>query len=108
MACQIGEVPRRRRVGLTEEWVLRSLRLNAVMTARRGDRAASNRAAELIGRQFGMFIDKKSVEISMVDDSDEYLRRRLEIVNAKVVENEPAPQQQLENGHDDDPELTES
>jgi hypothetical protein len=51
--------------------VLRSLRRNATLAARAGDRAASNRAVELIGKHLGMFVDKKSVEISMIDDSDE-------------------------------------
>jgi hypothetical protein len=42
-----------------------------VLAAPRGDTAASNRATELIGKHLGMFVDKKSVEISMIDDSDE-------------------------------------
>jgi hypothetical protein len=56
------------RVGLDEAWVLRNLKRNAVMAARAGDRAASNRAAELIGKHIGMFIDKKQIEISYIDE----------------------------------------
>ena len=78
--------------------MLRSLRRNATLAARAGDRAASNRAVELIGKHLGMFVDKKSIDISYIDDSDEYLRQLMEIVNAKVIEHEPA---QLENGHED-------
>jgi hypothetical protein len=45
---------------------------------------------ELIGKHLGMFIDKKSIEISYVDDADEYLQRILDIVNAKTIDAEPA------------------
>ncbi len=94
-------------VALDHFWVLRSLRRNATLAARAGDRAASNRAVELIGKHLGMFVDKKSIDISYIDDSDEHLRQLMEIVNAKVIDAEPAPLAQLENGHDDDQELTE-
>jgi hypothetical protein len=47
------------RVGVDEEWVLRKLRMNAVMAMRAGDRAAANRSIELIGRHLGMFIERK-------------------------------------------------
>src|SRR5215469_2133346 len=40
-------------------WVLRTLRRNSVLAARRGDTAASNRAAELIGKHLNMFVDRK-------------------------------------------------
>jgi hypothetical protein len=72
-------------------WVLRGLRRNAVLAARRGDTAASNRAMELIGKHIGMFVDKKSIEISYIDDSDEYLAKILAIVSGEVIDNEPLP-----------------
>jgi hypothetical protein len=75
---------------------MRRLRTNSVLSARRGDMAASNRAAELIGKHIGMFIDKNKIDINVIDDSDEYLARLMEIVGAKVIDNEPAPLQ-LEN-----------
>jgi hypothetical protein len=81
----------------THPELMRTLRRNSVMAARRGDRAASNRAAELIGKHLNMFIEKKSIEISYIDDADEYLARIMEIVNSKVIDNEPS-QPQLENG----------
>ncbi len=56
-----------------------------------GDRAASNRAVELIGKHLGMFIDKNSIDISYIDDADEYLAKIMAIVDAKTVEHEPAP-----------------
>ena len=36
-----------------------------------------------------MFVDRKELQINFVDDSDEYLARIMEIVNAKVIDNEP-------------------
>ena len=77
------------------------------MAMRRNDRAAAARSIELIGKHLGMFIDKKSIEISMVDDSDEYLAKIMAIVEGKVIDQEPAPpllQPQLENGHDEEEE----
>jgi hypothetical protein len=69
------------------------LRRNCILAARRGDTAAANRAAELIGKHLNMFVDRKELQINFVDDSDEYLARILEIVNAKVIDHEPALQQ---------------
>ena len=79
------------RAGVDQFWVLRGLRRNATLAARRGDSAASNRAIELIGKHFGMFIDRKQVEVSYIDDADEYLAKIMAIVDAKTVEHEPAP-----------------
>jgi hypothetical protein len=95
-AASLAELTAAEKAGVDAFWVMRTLRRNAVMAARAGDRAASNRAAELIGKHLGMFFDKKSIEISYVDDADEYLARIMEIVNAKVIDHEPAPLQ-LEN-----------
>ncbi len=82
-------------------WVMRSLRTNAVLAARRGDRAPANPAIELIGRHLGMFIDRKVVEINTVDDSDEYLQRLMEIVGIKTIDNEPASLQLESDGLND-------
>ncbi len=89
------------RAGLDSYWVMRRLRTNAVLAARRGDTAASNRATELIGKHLGMFVDKKSIEISMIDDSDEYLQRLMEIVGIKTIDQEPAPLQLENDGFND-------
>lgn len=89
------------RAGLDHYWVMRRLRTNAVLSARRGDTAASNRATELIGKHLGMFVDKKSIEISMIDDSDEYLQRLMEIVGIKTIDQEPAPLQLENDGFND-------
>jgi hypothetical protein len=70
-------------------WVLRNLRRNAVLTMRAGDRSAAARPIELIGKHLGMFVDRKQVEISYIDDADEYLARVMALVDAKVVEHEP-------------------
>jgi hypothetical protein len=89
------------RVGVDEEWVLRKLRMNAVMAMRAGDRAAANRSIELIGKHLGMFIDRKQIDIAYVDDADEYLAKLMELVNAKVVDHEP-PAIDYEPAEDDD------
>jgi hypothetical protein len=79
------------RVGLDEEWVLRNLRLNAVMAMRAGDRAAANRALEIIAKHLGMLIERKEVAISYVDDSDEYLAKMMKLIEGPVIENKPVP-----------------
>jgi phage terminase small subunit len=77
------------KAGVDAFWVMRRLRTNSVLAARRGDTAASNRAAELIGKHIGMFIEKKQIEISYIDDADEYLAKILEVVGQPVIEHEP-------------------
>jgi hypothetical protein len=85
------------RAGVDQYWVLRNLRINAVQAMRHGDRAAATRSIELIGKHLGMFIDKKQIEVSYIDDADEYLAEIMAIVDAKTVEHEPAP---LAIGHE--------
>jgi hypothetical protein len=89
-AVELATLTAAEKAGLDHFWVMRSLRRNATVAARRGDTAASNRAVELIGKHLNMFVDRKEIEISYVDDADEYLQRIMEIVNAKTVEHEPA------------------
>lgn len=74
------------RVGLDEEWVLRKLRTNAVMATRVGDRA---RRRQVVGKHLGIFIDKKSIGISCIDDADAYLSRITGLVDAKTVKHGP-------------------
>ena len=76
------------RAGVDSYWVLRNLRRNAVMAMRVGDRAAAARSLELIGRHLGLFIDKKQMEINVVDDADEYLAKIIALVDGKVIDNE--------------------
>jgi hypothetical protein len=95
-AASLAQLTAAEKAGVDQYWVLRSLRRNAVLAARAGDRAAANRAIDLIGRHLNMFVDKKQIEISYIDDADEYLAKIMEIVNSKVVDHEPAPLQ-LEN-----------
>jgi hypothetical protein len=84
--------------GVDAYWVLRNLRRNSVLAARAGDTAASNRAAELIGKHLNMFADRKEIQINVMDDADEYLARLLELVGKPVLEHEP---QQLEHAAED-------
>ena len=86
------------RVGIDQEWVLRNLKLNALMSMRAGDRSAAARSLELLGKHLGLFIDKNSVEINVVDDSDEYLAQLLELVGKPVIEHEPVQLQDPEKG----------
>ena len=72
-AASLAELTAAEKAGVDQYWVLKSLRRNAVLSARHGDRAAANRAIELIGKHLGMFVDKKQIEISYIDDADEYL-----------------------------------
>jgi hypothetical protein len=70
---------------------------HAAPKLRQGDRAAANRAAELIGRHIGMFVDRKSIEISYIDDADEYLQRIMELVSPPVLEHEAPQLEHVEN-----------
>jgi hypothetical protein len=95
-AVQVAALSAAEKAGLDHFWVLRSLRRNATLAAGAGDRAASNRAVELIGKHLNMFVDRKQIEISYIDDADEYLAKILAIVEGKTIDNEAAPLQ-LEN-----------
>ena len=56
-----------------------------MLAARRGDTSASNRAVELIGKHLNMFVDRKVLQISVIDDSDEYLATILAIVQGQTI-----------------------
>jgi phage terminase small subunit len=77
------------RVGLDEEWVLRNLRMNAVMAMRAGDRSAANRALEIIAKHLGMLIERKQIDLTYVDDADEYLDRMMKLIGGPMIDNEP-------------------
>jgi hypothetical protein len=87
----LAELTAAERAGVDQYWVLRNLRINAVQSMRHGDRSAAARSIELIGKHIGMFVDRKKLEISYIDDADEYLAKIMAIVDAKTVEHEPAP-----------------
>src|SRR5215469_971846 len=87
-AVEMAQLSAAEQAGLDTYWVMRTLRRNSVLAARAGDMAASTRAAELIGKHLNMFVDRKAIEISYSDDSDAYLQRLLELVQAPVIEHE--------------------
>jgi hypothetical protein len=89
------------RVGIDQEWVLRNLKLNALMSMRAGDRSAAARSLELLGKHVGLFIEKKELQISCVDDADAYLAKLLELVGQPVLEHEPLQQRRLEHAEKD-------
>jgi hypothetical protein len=80
---------------------MRNLRRNAVIAARRGDTAASNRAVELIGKHLNMFVDRKEIQINYVDDADEYLARIMEQIEGPVIDQEPVAKQLSNDGSND-------
>jgi hypothetical protein len=84
------------RLGLNEAWVLRNLRLNAVMAMRAGDRSAANRALEILAKHLGMLVERKQINIAYVDDADEYLERMMKLIAQPVLEAERV--QPLSNG----------
>ena len=94
---ELAQLSAAERAGVDTYWVMRTLRRNSVLAARRGDMATSTRAAELIGKHLNMFVDRKAIEISYTDDSDAYLARLLELVQAPVLEHEPKQPKQLEH-----------
>src|SRR5215469_2792550 len=87
-AVELAQLSAAERVGVDQFWVLRSLKRNAVMAMRVGDRAAAARSLELIGKHLGMFIERKQIDIAYVDDSDEYLMKIMGLVDGKVIDNE--------------------
>ena len=92
-AVELAQLSAAEKAGVSAFWVIRTLRRNSVLAARRGDTAASNRAIELIGKHIGLFVDRKEISINMIDDSDEYLKRIMELVQAPVIEHEQQPRQ---------------
>jgi phage terminase small subunit len=76
------------KAGVDAYWVMRTLRRNCVLAARRGDIAASNRAAELIGKHVNMFVERKQIDITHADDADEYLAKIIALVDGKGIDNE--------------------
>lgn len=90
-AVELAQLTAAEKARVDTFFVLRNLRRNALMAMRAGDRAAAARSLELIGRHLSMFTDKKELQINVVDDSDAYLVRLLELVGSPVVEHEPQP-----------------
>lgn len=77
------------------------MRRNATLAARAGDRAASNRAIELIGKHLNMFADRKEIQINYVDDADEYLARIMGQLEGPVIDQEPVAKQLSNDGSDE-------
>ena len=101
-AVELAQLTAAERAGVDQFWVLRNLRRNAVMAARVGARSAAARSLELIGKHLNMFVDKKQIDVNVVDDADQYLARLLELVQAPVLEHEPQHEpRQLEHDTED-------
>jgi hypothetical protein len=89
-AVELETLSAAEKAGVDAFWVLRGLRRNAIVAARRGDTAGSNRALEIIAKHLGLLADKKQIEVSFIDDSDAYLQGLRDLVHGKVIDNEPA------------------
>ena len=77
---QIREGLRKKAVSATSlnrAWVLEKLKENAEDALERGDRAAANRALELLGKEIGMFIDKRMVLTGPLEALDARQLQRL-------------------------------
>ena len=69
-------------VSLSREWVLEQLIDNAIQAKTREDGSVANRALELLGKELGMFIDRKEIRTGPLDEAtpDELERLREELV----------------------------
>jgi|SRR5215469_10044656 len=56
-----------------------------------GDRAAAAWSIKLIGKHLGLFINREQIKIPYVDDADENVAKIIALVDAKVLDHEPAP-----------------
>jgi hypothetical protein len=74
------------KAGVDAFFVMRNLRRNAIMSMRHGDRAAANRALEIIAKHLGMLIERKEIAISYIDDADEYLAKMMKLIEGEVHE----------------------
>ncbi len=65
------------RLSVDREWVMARLKDNAVSAAAKEDYGPSNRAIELLGKEIGMFIDRKEVRTGALDGLDARQRDQL-------------------------------
>ncbi|MBZ4251897.1 hypothetical protein LAJ57_13410, partial [Streptococcus pneumoniae] len=65
-------------VVLSREWILEQLIANGIAARNAGDRNAANRAYELLGKEMGMFVDRKEIRTGPLDEAtpDELERLR--------------------------------
>lgn len=63
-----------KRAVVDKAWVLEKLRLNVIRTMTPGSEyqpSAANKAIELLGKEMGMFVDKRLVGVARIDDMTE-------------------------------------
>ena len=59
---------------VTREWIIEQLRVNAIQCMARGETfspSAANKALELLGKEHRMFIDRRLVGVTNIDDMSE-------------------------------------
>lgn len=49
---------------VTKEWVTEKLRENATLAMREGQRGPANRALELLGKEIGMFVERRETKVT--------------------------------------------
>lgn len=73
-------------VVLSREWVLEQLIDNAMKAKLRNDGSVANRALELLGKEIGMFVDRKEIRTGPLDEAtpDELEQLREELVSLRT------------------------
>lgn len=77
---QIREGIRRKALAsssISRTWILEKMKENAEIALERGDRAAANRALELLGREYGLFTEKKVILAGPLEALDARQLQRL-------------------------------
>lgn len=71
---------------LDRQWVLDKLIENAKEAKDRGDGGVVNRALELLGKELGMFVDRKEIRTGPLDEAtpDELERLREELISERA------------------------
>lgn len=64
-------------VQLDRAWVLDRLKQNADLALDEKDRSAANRALELLGKELGMFVDRKQILVGPLEALDAHRLQRL-------------------------------
>jgi hypothetical protein len=64
-------------VGVDRAWVLEKLKENAEQALESRDRAAANRALELLGREAGLFVERKQILVGPLEQLDAPRLQRL-------------------------------
>jgi phage terminase small subunit len=59
------------RAVITKAWVLQELQKNIIMARNEGQLSAANKALELLGKEKGMFVDRRLLGVRRIEDMTE-------------------------------------